>query len=44
MRVEVKKYIFVGPENCRDDFFKSAQKEGLVEFIDGHKKIGRAHV
>ena len=39
MRVDVKKYLFVGPSDYRDDFFEDAQKEGIVEFIDSHKKF-----
>lgn len=34
MRVDVKKWLFVGTESSRESFFKKAQDLGLVEFID----------
>lgn len=41
MRVDVKKYLFVGLSASREQFFKKAQREGLIEFIDiaGNKAI-----
>ena len=37
MRVDVKKFLFVGAQKQKESFFKTAQKNGLVEFIDVHK-------
>ena len=39
MRVEVRKFLFVGPGKFRDRFFKRAQENGIIEFIDTKKKI-----
>jgi V/A-type H+-transporting ATPase subunit I len=33
MRVNVKKYLFIGPVSYRDAFFKQAQEFGIIEFI-----------
>ena len=34
MRYDVKKFLFVGVENCRDAFFKRAQEAGIINFIN----------
>jgi V/A-type H+-transporting ATPase subunit I len=34
MRYDVKKYLFVGPENDRLAFFAKAQEQGIIHFID----------
>ncbi len=34
MRVDVKKYLFVGAQTHRNAFFEQAQEAGVVEFID----------
>lgn len=43
MREDVKKILFVGLEEDKDTFFKGAQSEGIIHFIDpnqsGHKEI-----
>ena len=39
MRVDVDKYLFVGPITQRDAFFEKAQKAGLIEFINPHASI-----
>src|SRR3984957_618383 len=33
MRVDVKKYLVIGPESNRDSFFKHIQEIGIMEFI-----------
>lgn len=39
MRIDVKKYLFIGPETERQTFFSQAQKAGMIQFIrtDGTK-------
>lgn len=37
MREEVKKFLFIGPEDEKEDFFKQAQTLGIIHFIDPHK-------
>lgn len=34
MRIDVKKFLFVGPEDERTHFFNEAQQAGLIDFID----------
>jgi len=34
MRIDVKKYIFLGTKAERETFFKEAQNVGVIEFID----------
>lgn len=34
MRFDVKKYIFIGNSEIKEKFFNSAQKAGIVQFID----------
>lgn len=34
MRVDVRKFLFVGILKEKDDFFKRAQEKGVIEFID----------
>ncbi len=34
MRIDVKKYLFWGPQNIKDLFFQKAQAAGIIEFID----------
>ncbi len=34
MREDVKKYLFIGPEEDKEQFFQQAQKEGIIHFID----------
>ncbi|MEX2305572.1 MAG: V-type ATPase 116kDa subunit family protein, partial [Waddliaceae bacterium] len=34
MRIDVKKYLFWGPENIKTVFFQKAQSAGIIEFID----------
>src|SRR5262245_49803565 len=33
MRVDVEKYLIIGPESVRDHFFKRSQELGIVEFL-----------
>jgi len=33
MRVDVKKYLFIGPSSARNTFFQQMQKLGIIEFI-----------
>ncbi|MCH9625935.1 MAG: hypothetical protein S4CHLAM123_11200 [Chlamydiales bacterium] len=33
MRINVKKYLVVGPQSARDSFFKRIQELGIVEFL-----------
>lgn len=37
MRVDLKKFLFVGPNKEKERFFKEAQKAGIIEFIDPRK-------
>lgn len=39
MRVDVKKYLFVGVKDVKDSFFEQAQEEGIVHFIDSDPTI-----
>lgn len=34
MRFDVKKYIFIGNSEIKEKFFKDAQNEGIIQFID----------
>lgn len=34
MRIDVKKFLFIGSHNEREKFFKKAQRAGLIHFID----------
>ena len=34
MRVDIKKFLCVGPDSQRDLFFREAQQAGVIEFID----------
>lgn len=34
MRIDVKKWLFLGTEDEKESFFKAAQLEGLIHFID----------
>ncbi len=41
-RVDVKKFAFVGVKEQRDSFFRRAQKQGIIHFIDvSEKRAGR---
>ncbi|MCH9632427.1 MAG: hypothetical protein S4CHLAM6_07630 [Chlamydiae bacterium] len=39
MRIDLKKYLFFGSEQQKDDFFVQAQALGVIQFVDhsGHK-------
>lgn len=39
MRVDVKKFAFVGRMEDRDTFFRKAQEAGIVEFVDSRGKV-----
>ena len=43
MREDVKKFLFIGPEEEKGEFFRRAQSEGIIHFIDPnpgpHKEI-----
>jgi V/A-type H+/Na+-transporting ATPase subunit I len=39
MRVDLKKYIFVGVKDIKDAFFDQAQEEGIVHFIDADPTV-----
>lgn len=41
MRVNVKKYLFIGLREEQEHFFKEAQKAGIVHFIDRRPKVYR---
>lgn len=43
MRIDLKKFLFVGPTNEKERFFKEAQIAGIIEFIDP-KKVKRTHI
>lgn len=34
MRIDVKKFLFVGVENLKENFFKKAQQTGIINFIN----------
>ena len=38
MRVNVQKFLFLGPATKKKQFFEKAQELGVIEFIDHHKK------
>lgn len=40
MRIEVKKFLFLGPEEAQNRFLEAAQREGIMQFISvtGQKK------
>lgn len=38
MRIDVKKYLFIGNESDRQQFFARAQKAGMIDFIDSNPK------
>lgn len=37
MRYDVKKYLFIGPENTLHSFFENAQEAGLIQFVNPSK-------
>lgn len=39
MRIDVKKFLFVGAEDQKEDFFKKAQKNGLIDFINTNPSV-----
>jgi V/A-type H+/Na+-transporting ATPase subunit I len=39
MRIDVKKFLFVGLEEEREHFFKKAQDVGIIDFIEGDAKV-----
>lgn len=41
MREDVHKFLFLGPEEEKEEFFKRAQEEGVIHFIDpkGRKEV-----
>ncbi len=41
MRIDVKKFLFVGNNANRNAFFARAQREGVIEFIDASKSTSR---
>lgn len=41
MRIDVKKFLFVGTSDVRNLFFEEAQKEGIIDFIDAKASKGR---
>jgi V/A-type H+/Na+-transporting ATPase subunit I len=38
MREDIKKFLFIGPEEEKETFFKKAQALGIIHFIDFHQK------
>lgn len=38
MRIDVKKFVFIGLKEQKDTFFKKAQELGFIHFIDMHMK------
>lgn len=34
MRIDVRKFLFIGIEDVRQEFFKKAQNEGIIHFVD----------
>lgn len=42
MRIDVKKFLFIGIREDKDSFFKEAQKLGLIHFIDEGRKVKEA--
>lgn len=38
MRKDVKKFLFLGPEDEKESFFKKAQEIGIIHFINPHPK------
>lgn len=36
MRVDVKKYLFIGLKEAKDAFFEQAQEKGIIHFINAH--------
>ncbi|MEM1282102.1 MAG: V-type ATP synthase subunit I [Chlamydiota bacterium] len=39
MRVDLRKYLFVGVKDVKDSFFEQAQEEGIVHFIDSDATV-----
>jgi V/A-type H+-transporting ATPase subunit I len=39
MRIDVKKFLFIGLKNEKDPFFKQAQEIGIIHFIEPHQKM-----
>ncbi len=39
MRYDVKKFLFFGLEEDRDEFFRTAQQVGIIHFIDGNPTV-----
>lgn len=37
MRIDVRKYLFIGPKSEQDQFFRAAQDAGIIQFIEGAK-------
>lgn len=38
MRKDVKKFLFIGPDDEQERFFKNAQEMGIIHFINPHAK------
>lgn len=38
MRRDVKKFLFIGPQNEQERFFKNAQEMGIIQFINPHPR------
>ena len=41
MRVDVKKFLFIGLSELKDEFFDRSQKHGVIHFIDETPKLRR---
>lgn len=41
MRIDVKKFLFIGPIDLKKTFFEKAQDIGIIDFIDASKKRGK---
>lgn len=44
MRVDVRKFLFIGTEDIKEAFFKKAQELGIINFIDTRIKPGPKEV
>lgn len=39
MRVDVEKFLFYGPKEVKEEFFRRAQEIGVIEFIDKSEQV-----
>lgn len=44
MRIDVKKYLFIGLHHEKTEFFREAQKLGIIQFQETHKEVNNAEI